>query len=495
MKYVSTRDNWEGTTAKDVIRLGMVPAGGLFVPGEFPSISLEDLKGITHYTECAYTIMKKYLTDFTDNDLKSIINASYSTNFASPDIAPLYQYDEITGILELWHGPTAAFKDMALQCMPRLLVNAMQSLESSIKVMILVATSGDTGKAALEGFRDVENTRIITFYPSEGVSVIQKHQMITQEGKNTKAVGVRGNFDDCQTAVKQAFSDMELRKKAKEKGYIFSSANSINWGRLVPQVAYYFWAYIELINKKMINWGDKVNVCVPTGNFGNILASYYAYKMGLPIQRFICASNMNNILTDFIQKGTYNTHRTFYSTVSPSMDILISSNLERLLFDLSGCNGKIIVNYYKNLQEKNAFTLEPDVLAPLQELFYGEYAGEEDTFKTMKRVFDEKNYVIDTHTAVGFHVMESYREKTKDMTPVILTSTANPYKFPVAVYSAITGEIKSNHTLSDFEALARLHEKTSMPVHKSLADIEGREVTNKDIIDTTGIISCIENNL
>lgn len=491
MKYISTRENWQVSESKDVIRMGMVPDGGLFVPAEFPPVPLHELTTDLSYTDCAYLIMKKFLTDYDDNELKGIIGQSYGSNFASPDIAPLYKYDDVTGILELWHGPTAAFKDLALQCMPRLLIHALRSFDESVNVIILVATSGDTGKAALEGFKNVEGTKIITFYPGDGVSIIQKQQMITTDGTNTGAVGVRGNFDDCQTAVKKAFKDKDLREKLRQKGYIFSSANSINWGRLVPQVAYYFWAYLQMAKNNMIRIGDKVNVCVPTGNFGNILASYYAFKSGFPVQRFICASNMNNILTDFINTGNYSIDRTFYTTVSPSMDILISSNLERLIFDLLKQDGKRVCHYYDTLKQHKSFTMDPAPLKEMQQLFYGDYAREEDTFSTIADVFNEKGYVLDTHTAVGFHVLKKYREKTGDMTPVILTATANPYKFPVAVYYALTGK----KDFDDYEALKLLNEKTAMPVHQGLIDIDKRKVTNMDVIDAGEIEAYIEKSL
>jgi threonine synthase len=491
MKYISTRGNWEVSESKDVIRMGMVPDGGLFIPEEYPAVSLEKFKEDCTYTDCAYMIMKKFLTDYDDKELKEIIWQSYGSNFASPDIAPLYKYDDSIGILELWHGPTAAFKDLALQCMPRLLVHALGSFTKPVKVMILVATSGDTGKAALEGFKNVEGTRIITFYPEDGVSIIQKRQMITTDGINTKAVGVRGNFDDCQTAVKKAFKDRDLREKAMQKGYIFSSANSINWGRLVPQVVYYFWAYIQCVKNNMIKMGDQVNVCVPTGNFGNILASYYAYKMGLPIHKCICASNKNNVLTDFINTGKYNTKRTFYTTVSPSMDILISSNLERLIFDLLGRDGKKVNDCYEELLQRQSFTLDQGPLHELQKLFYGGYAGEEETFSTIADVFQSKGYVLDTHTSVGFYVLKKYREKTGDVTPAILTATANPYKFPVAAYYALTGK----KDMDDFKALKLLSQKTNMPVHMSLCDIEKRVITNRDVIDTHEITAFIEQHL
>ncbi|MBN2532940.1 MAG: threonine synthase [Spirochaetales bacterium] len=491
MKYMSTRDNWQESESREVIRLGMVPEGGLFVPSKFPAISLEELKTGLSYKDCAYKIMNKYLTDYDDYELKDIITRSYGSNFTSPDIAPLYKYDDITGFLELWHGPTAAFKDMALQCMPRLLIHALHPFKESVKVMILVATSGDTGKAALEGFKNMGGTRIITFYPEEGVSIIQKQQMVTTNGMNTRAVGVKGNFDDCQTAVKKSFQDKNLRAKAKQKGYIFSSANSINWGRLVPQIAYYFWAYLQMANSRIIRIGDQVNICVPTGNFGNILASYYAYKMGLPVRRFICASNKNNILTDFINTGDYNVKRTFHTTVSPSMDILISSNLERLIFDLLEQDGKRVCDYYDRLKQEQSFTMDPRPINVMQKLFYGGYAGEEDTFNMIADVFNKKGYMLDTHTAVGFYVLKNYREITKDMTPALLTATANPYKFPAAVYYALTKE----KVLDDFKALKLLTQKTGIPVPRSLLDIETRDVTNRDVINIEDIRTYIEQNL
>ncbi|MBN1698639.1 MAG: threonine synthase [Spirochaetales bacterium] len=491
MRYISTRANWKPEASKTVIRLGMVPDGGLFVPEVFPAIDMEQVKKACSYKDCAFEIMKQYLSDFEEPELRGIIDASYGNNFNSPDVAPVYRLDDTTSILELWHGPTAAFKDIALQCMPRLLIAAMRKESESLRVMILVATSGDTGKAALEGFRDVEGTTIITFYPSDGVSSIQKQQMVTTEGQNTAAVGVRGNFDDCQTSVKNAFQDRDLRKAAAERGIVFSSANSINWGRLVPQITYYFWAYRAMHKRKMIGWKDGINICVPTGNFGNILAAYYAYKMGLPVNRLICASNMNNILTDFINTGTYNINRTFYSTVSPSMDILISSNLERLIFDLTGRDGGNVEDYYGRLKRDGSFSLTPGALNTIRKLFYGGFASEDRTYDAINRVYHDHSYVLDTHTAVGYHVLCGYRKKTGDMTPAVLTSTANPYKFPVAVYRGITGRTVEN----DFEALSLLHERTGLPVHPCLSGIEQKKVTCTDIIAPDEIGSYIEKSL
>jgi threonine synthase len=491
MHYISTRDNWEAEESKAVIRLGMVPDGGLFVPESYPRINIDVLKKCSAYNVCAYEVMKHFLTDFDESELKGIVEKSYGKNFHSPEIAPIYQIESNTAFLELWHGPTAAFKDLALQCMPRLLINAMRSESDSINVMILVATSGDTGKAALEGFRDVEGTKIITFYPIEGVSSIQKYQMITTEGRNTIAVGVRGNFDDCQTAVKKAFQDRLLREAAAKRGFIFSSANSINWGRLVPQITYYFWAYLRMYKEGMIGWKEEINICVPTGNFGNILSSFYAYRMGLPVKRFICASNMNNILTDFINTGIYNIDRTFFTTVSPSMDILISSNLERLIFDLEGKDGGRVEDYYNQLTSHKSFSLTKEAMDIINTLFYGDFATEEQTYKAINNVYSDHSYVLDTHTAVGYHVLRHYREKTGDVTPTVLTATANPYKFPVAVYRGITGE----EVADDFKALFLLHKKTNMPVHPCLLGIENRTVTNSDMIDPGEIGQYIERNL
>ena len=491
MKYISTRDNWEEVNSTTTIKLGMVPKGGLFVPSSSPEISLEELKKCDDYGDVSYFIQSLFLTDFEKDNLRNIIKKSYSNNFDSLDIAPLYMLGDNTGILELWHGPTAAFKDLALQCMPHLLIYSLKAESESNNALVLVATSGDTGMAAMQGFSNLENTRIIVFYPNTGVSIIQKQQMITAKGENIKAVGVDGNFDNCQNAVKKIFQDSKLREMASRKGYLFSSANSINWGRLVPQIAYYFWAYIKIVKTGVIKWGDKINVCVPTGNFGNILASYYTYKMGLPIHRLICASNSNNILTDFINTGIYNINREFYVTSSPSMDIIISSNLERYIFDIHDADGKVVGDLYNQLKEKKSFSLSPDIHKKMKNLFYGGYATEKETMETIKRIYNTYKYTLDPHTAVGCHVLEEYRDKTGDNMPTILTSTANPYKFPTAVYKALSGKQLED----DIEASVKLKELSGMEIHPCLQDIDKKEVRHKDVIKNSMIESYVEKEL
>ena len=467
----------------------MVPSGGLFVPETFPQVDLKKLKSLTGYQDVARWLLGLYLTDFESSSLDRIIKDSYSTNFDTQDIAPLVTLrNSDINILELWHGPTAAFKDLALQCMPRLLLYSMAVTEKVDRVLILVATSGDTGMAALDGFCNKDKIDIIVFYPDEGVSVIQKQQMITKSGCNVRAVGVKGNFDMCQTSVKQIFQDEGLVRLARERGCVFSSANSINWGRLAPQIVYYFWAYQQMAARGRLSWGEPVNFCVPTGNFGNILSAYYAMNMGLPVGRLICASNKNNILTDFINTGKYDLDRPFHVTSSPSMDILISSNLERFIFDVYGKNGDTIAGLYSTLQQKKAFSVSDVVKAKMQSIFYGSYASEEEVFTTIKKVYNTCGYLLDTHTAVGYTAAVKYKQQTDDNTPMVLTSTANPYKFPAAVYGAVTGLQEDN----DFEVLRRLEQYTGTPVHPALKNIESREVLHTDVIEADEIFSYIE---
>ncbi|MBN2738802.1 MAG: threonine synthase [Spirochaetales bacterium] len=491
MKYLSTRGNWHPALSKEVIRTGMVPKGGLFVPESFPQLSLDHIKTLKGYQETAFYILSKYLSDYTDQELHAIIAESYSSNFTHKDIAPLKKITDDCAILELWHGPTAAFKDMALQIMPRLLVHSMASQKDGMTVMILVATSGDTGKAALEGFKNVANTRILCFYPEEGVSLIQKYQMNSTDGQNTVVVGVRGNFDDCQTAVKAAFANEALREKAEKAGYSFSSANSINWGRLVPQIVYYVWGYKEMEAQGLLKWGEPMNVAVPTGNFGNILAAYYAMRMGLPINQFICASNQNNILTDFIKSGEYNTKRDFHVTMSPSMDILISSNLERLIFELLEKDGQKVSALYDDLKNKSTFKLTGPALNQLQQRFYGDFTSEEETQATIAKVFKNHHYLLDTHTAVGYHAVEKYRAQTKDLTPCMLTATANPYKFPLAVLGALSDEKLTD----DFLAVEKLHALSSENIHPQLVDIKDKALLHKRVVSLDELASVIENEL
>src|SRR5690554_1394839 len=361
MEYISTRGNYDKVSAAEAIRTGMVPRGGLFVPERIPQINTEELKTMTEmsYPELALKVLSKYLTDYTPLELKKAIDLAYNrSNFSSEEISPVVKLNENTFILELWHGPTAAFKDLALQIMPYLMVQALKKTDLAREIVILVATSGDTGKAALEGFKDVPGIRAIVFYPDRGVSRIQELQMLSTGGNNTAVVAVKGNFDDCQTGVKQIFADRQFKDMLDQESFKLSSANSINWGRLVPQIIYYFKAYTALINKGEIKPGERINVTVPTGNFGNILAGYYAYRMGLPVNRFICASNINKILTDFIRTGKYDIRREFFKTVSPSMDILISSNLERFLFEESHHDADKINSWYQDLESKGFFKID-----------------------------------------------------------------------------------------------------------------------------------------
>lgn len=473
MHYISTRGNYSPISSAQAIKLGMVPYGGLFCPEFIPQIDIHKLQGM-NYQNLAQYILKLYLTDYTDEEIQQAVKQAYNQkNFHSEDITPLHFLTLNTGILELWHGPTAAFKDLALQIMPLFLVLATQKLQLGREIVILVATSGDTGKAALEGFRNVKGTQIIVFYPRKGVSYIQELQMITTEGQNTFSVAVEGNFDDCQNTVKSIFGDLEFQQLLNSKGYELSSANSINWGRLVPQIIYYFWAYLKMVEHKAIVIGDSINFTVPTGNFGNILAGYYAYRMGLPIKTFICASNINNVLTDFINQGIYNKKRQFYQTSSPSMDILISSNLERFLFELTGQNANKVNRWYTELSKEGIFKIDYTTREQLSQFFYGGYATEEETFAEIKEIYNRYNYLIDPHTAVGMNVYRKYAEETGDTTPTVINSTASPYKFNRAVYSALTG----NKTTDDeFVLLEKLNQLTSVPIHRGLNELKSKEI-------------------
>ena len=426
-------------TAAQAIATGLSRDGGLFTPDTFPAVSMGEIELLckADYRERAVKIMKLFLDEFTEEEIRGFAAAAYSDNYDTPDSAPLRKLDDATAFLELWHGPTCAFKDMALQMLPHLLSASLKKSGENREVCILVATSGDTGKAALEGFKDVDGTSILVFYPEDGVSDVQKLQMTTQEGANVGVCAVKGNFDDAQSGVKVIFSDEQLREELNERGYFLSSANSINWGRLLPQVVYYFSAYCDMVNKGLVKLGDKVNFCVPTGNFGNILAGYYAMKMGLPVNRLVCASNANNVLTDFIKTGTYDKNRQFHTTVSPSMDILISSNLERLLFDLSGMDDAQIRSWMTMLSNEGKYTVTDVVKAKLDAVFSGGFCDDDTTRKVIGELYKEQNYLIDTHTAVAYKVLCDYRAETGDNTPAVVVSTASPYKFCDAVLEAI----------------------------------------------------------
>ncbi|HJA63317.1 MAG TPA: threonine synthase, partial [Candidatus Intestinimonas stercoravium] len=440
MQYISTRDREQQFSAAQAISKGLADDGGLLTPVYLPKLprrSLEELKNMSYQQRAVY-VMKLFLDGFSVKELTDFANAAYGPEkFDTPAVAPVRALDSNTFCLELWHGPTCAFKDMALQMLPHLLTASLRKLEEEKTVCILVATSGDTGKAALEGFRDVEKTRILVFYPKDGVSAIQELQMATQEGENVGVCSVVGNFDDAQTGVKKLFSDESLREQLAGRGFFLSSANSINWGRVLPQIVYYISAYCDLMRAERIRKGDKVNVCVPTGNFGNILAACYAREMGVPIGRLICASNSNNVLTDFLRTGVYDRNRTFYNTMSPSMDILISSNLERLLFALTGHDDEQVREYMGQLNQTGRYEVSPAIQDRLTRLFSAGFCDDAQTQKVIGRMWQEHHYLIDPHTAVAFDVLEQYRKETGDDTPAIVASTASPFKFCDSVLGAL----------------------------------------------------------
>lgn len=473
MRYESTRNNMIQMTAAEAILQGIAPDRGLYVPVEFPKLDVDSWTGLS-YEETAYQVLSPFLTEFSEASLRKMIHKAYGHGFEVEEITPLRGIGSMKH-LELFHGRTAAFKDMALSILPHLMKGSEDVLMAKEKIMILTATSGDTGKAALEGFAYAEGTSIVVFYPRDGVSEVQKRQMTSQKGYNTFVYGVDGNFDDVQTRVKEIFVDDDVRKTLKDRGIRLSSANSINIGRLLPQIAYYYQAYRMMVDQGEIQYGDEVNFAVPTGNFGNILAGFYAKQMGLPIGRLICASNENKILYDFFKTGVYDGNREFFRTSSPSMDILISSNLERLLYEACGRDPKIVADMMEAFQENRIFEASEDMKATFAD-FYGGYCTEEETAQTIERVYRESNELIDPHTAVARKVAEDYQRKVNDFRPMVVVSTASPYKFSRAVYSAIFGESEDH----DFELLKRLSDKTNCSVPYSLKDIASRvEIHNK----------------
>ena len=486
MYYNSTQDKSKSVLSAQAIAQGISQDGGLFVPESFPQITADELKGMLRmsYRDRAKLIISKYLTDFTQEEIAECVDSAYTVEkFGSENPAPLapvnYNGAELN-LLELWHGPTCAFKDMALQILPHFLTKSLKKVGGGKDAVILVATSGDTGKAALEGFRDVEHTKIIVFYPVDGVSAMQKHQMNTQQGDNVYVCAIRGNFDDAQTAVKRIFTDPATAQILDEHNMMFSSANSINWGRLLPQIVYYISAYCDMVNMGKVDFGEKINITVPTGNFGNILAAYYAYEMGLPVNRFICASNSNNVLTDFIRTGVYNKNRDFYTTVSPSMDILVSSNLERLLYTLSGNNDAETKGYMDALKSEGRYEVSDSIKTKIQALFWGGYADEDATHATIHDLFEQQNYLCDTHTAVAVSVCDAYIRETGDNTPVVIASTASPYKFSKAVLGALD---KGEMPESEFDMVDRLHEITGAEVPAPLASLKGKTARFGDVTD------------
>ena len=479
MNYVSTRGiDSLGVSSAYAIKTGLAADGGLYMPEEIPAITISEIEELVAlpYTERAARILSKFLTDYTYEELLADAEGAYAEAKFGSSPAPITSLGQIE-MLELWHGPTSAFKDMALQIMPRLFVRALRKCGEERCALILVATSGDTGKAALEGYRDVAGTKIKVFYPSEGVSRVQKLQMQTQEGENVSVSGIIGNFDDAQTGVKRIFADEDIRSELDAGGVFLSSANSINWGRLVPQIVYYVSAYCDLVGAKRIALGDKIDVCVPTGNFGNIFAAYIAKLMGLPIEKFVCASNKNNVLTDFLRTGKYDRNRAFHATMSPSMDILISSNLERLLYVTLGAEKTR--GYMESLQSAGEYSLSEDDFRKISESFVGYFTDEAECAATIKEIYENKNCLIDTHTAVAIHATYAYIGESKAERKVVVASTASPYKFARDVYRSLT----DGDTDGDLEALEALHRLTGVDIPTPLASILHKEIRHTGVID------------
>lgn len=479
IKYVSTRGDKEKVTASQAILRGIAPDGGLYVPETFPKLdkSLTELKGL-NYRQIAYEVMKLFLTDFTEEELKSCIDKAYDSKFDTEEIVPMKEADGLT-YLELFHGPTLAFKDMALSILPYLMVTSAKKNNLKEKIIILTATSGDTGKAALAGFADVEGTGIIVFYPKDGVSPFQRQQMVTEKGKNTTVVAIEGNFDDAQNGVKAIFSDKALAAELKEKGYVFSSANSINIGRLVPQIVYYVYAYVKMIEEGKLNLGDLLDVCVPTGNFGNILAASFAKELGLPLGKLICASNTNKVLFDFFKTGTYDRDREFTLTISPSMDILISSNLERLIYRLCDCDAAKNAKFMSELVNEGKYTIDKAMADKLTDFEAG-FAAEEDTLHTIKEVYDKTGYVIDTHTAVAAFVANEYRNKNTSHNKILIASTASPFKFAGSVLTALEYDKVDGFT-SEWDKIRELERLSGKKLPEAAGEIENAKVIHKDI--------------
>ena len=478
--YHSTRNSEETATASEAILKGLTSDGGLFVPDSIPklNVSLEDLTKMS-YQEIAYAVMKEFLTDFTEEELKTCINNAYDSKFDTEEIAVTKKVDGAY-YLELFHGATIAFKDMALSILPHLLVTSARKNNVKNEIVILTATSGDTGKAALAGFADVPGTKIIVFYPKSGVSPIQEKQMVTQKGDNTYVIGIKGNFDDAQTGVKKMFSNKELAKVMNDNGFQFSSANSINIGRLVPQVVYYVKAYADLLKQGALKAGEPMNVVVPTGNFGNILASYYAKQMGIPIGKFVCASNKNKVLFDFFETGKYDRNREFYVTTSPSMDILISSNLERMIYRIAGNDAKQCAKFMAALTKDGEYVITDAMKAELSE-FFGAFGSEEETAVKIKEVYDKEGYVMDTHTAVAAVAYDKYKAATgDDKTPTVIASTASPYKFTRSVMDAIS---EGHENLDDFGLADALEKLSGVAVPKAVNDIRTAPVLHDRVVD------------
>lgn len=477
--YKSTRGDGTLITASQAVLQGLAPDGGLYVPDAIPELGVE-LSALAEmdYKQIAYLVMSKFLSDYTEEELKDCIEHAYDSKFDTAEIAPVVKKGQAY-YMELFHGATIAFKDMALSILPHLLTKAARKNNVSNEIVILTATSGDTGKAAMAGFADVPGTRIVVFYPKGGVSRIQELQMLTQKGSNTCVIGVHGNFDDAQSAVKKMFNDAALKEQLAANGYQFSSANSINIGRLVPQVAYYVWAYSRLVKEGTVKAGDMINFVVPTGNFGNILAGYYAKLMGIPVNKLICASNDNKVLYDFFKTGIYNKNREFILTSSPSMDILISSNLERLIYKVCGNSSELNSTYMKDLANKGVYTLNINQIARLEDFVPG-YADEKTNAEEIKHVYDETGYVIDTHTGVASAVYRQYNADTKDETPTVIVSTASPYKFARAVMTSID---PGYDKLEDFDLIRELNKISGVEIPNAIKEIMDADIRHNIVCD------------
>ena len=488
MKFISTRGKDQVDCAAQAIAKGLAGDGGLFVPLSFPQVTSEELSSMLDmdYAERATLVLHKYLEEYPYEELLSACKTAYD-KFEDSDPAPIVKLDEGTFIMELFHGPTLAFKDVALTLLPYLMRKGCDISGIKDEILILTATSGDTVKAALEGFKDAKGIKVMVFFPSDGVSAMQKMQMCTQEGENVKVVAVNGNFDDCQTAVKTVFSDKAFNLKLKEEGVVFSSANSMNFGRLAPQISYYFSAYCDLVNSDEIKFGDKINFVVPTGNFGNILAGFYAKKMGLPINKLVCASNDNNVLTEFFNEGTYDINREFYKTISPSMDIIISSNLERLLFELADRDSEKVAKMMSDLKTNGQYKILDSEKTILDNEFYADFTDEEDCKQTILDIFEEYGYLLDTHTAVAMKVKQSYVESSKDKSPTVVLSTASPYKFTVDVLKAVDGKSPSD----PFKASEKLYELSATPIPQQITELKTKTIRFNEVIDKKDIFDTV----
>ncbi|HIX83412.1 MAG TPA: threonine synthase [Candidatus Megamonas gallistercoris] len=482
MEYISTRGGGSPVSAARAIIKGLATDGGLFVPQTIPSIDKEFIHSLLNlsYQERAKKIISLYLTDFTAQEINDCVENAYGHNkFDTDSVVPTVQVEGNNYLLELWHGPTSAFKDMALQLLPQFISTSLKKLGDKNELVILVATSGDTGKAALDGFKNVPQTKIIVFYPQEGVSQIQRLQMLTQEGNNVAVVAVKGNFDDAQNGVKQIFNDVSYNEMLAQKGFQLSSANSINWGRLLPQIVYYFSSYADLINMGKIALGDKVNFTVPTGNFGDILAGFYAKCMGLPVNRLICASNANNVLTDFLMTGTYDRNREFFKTISPSMDILISSNLERLLYHITNDSEKVGA-WMSKLQQEGKYTVDEATLKAIQEIFSAGCLNDADTMDCIRNIYDKDGYVADTHTAVAWQVAQDYTKRTGETVPMVILSTASPYKFNDSVLTALGKDITDKDEFALLDELAQINKD---PIPQGLARLKTAPVLHGKVCE------------